>query len=90
MKPDKEQLPAVHVGVCEDYPQLRDKNPLLIGQTESMPLCKRNRLHVCTYYLSDDANWYHHSQLPSAAASQSSERGPVLKDVDREEASAAK
>lgn len=46
MNLDKEQLPGVHVGVCEDYHQLRDKNPLLIGRSESMPLCKRNRLHV--------------------------------------------
>lgn len=88
MNLDKEQLPVVHVGVCEDYPRLRDKNPLLIGRTESMPLCKRNRLHVWTYYLSNDANGDHRSQLPPTTVPPSSERGPLLKDVGGEEAGA--
>lgn len=90
MNLDKEQLPVVHVGVCEDYPRLRDKNPLLIGRTESMPLCKRNRLHVWTYYLSNDANGYHRSQLPPATVPPSSERGALLKDVGSEEAGTVK
>lgn len=90
MNLDKEQLPEVHVGVCEDYHRLRDKNPLLIGPTESMPLCKPNRLHVWTYYLTNHANGYHRSQFPFAPVSPSSSSEDLLEDVDSEEASAVK
>lgn len=90
MNLDKEQLPEVHVGVCEDYQWLRDKKPVLIGGTESMPLCKRNRLHVWTYYLSSHANGYHRSQFPFATVPPSSWPGDLLEDVDSEVASAVK